>query len=79
MTQELISNILGVRRESVTDAAGKLQQAGIIEYRRGHITVLDRQGLETRVCECYQVVRTELARLLPLPSGSKESNPSLLN
>ncbi len=75
MTQEFISNILGVRRESITDAAGELQQAGIIEYRRGHITVLDRQGLETRVCECYQVVRTELARLLPLPSGSKESTP----
>jgi len=65
MTQELIANMLGVRREGVTEAAGKLQQAGLIEYRRGHITVLDRAGLETRVCECYAVVKKEFDRLLP--------------
>jgi len=69
MTQELIANMLGVRREGVTEAAGKLQQAGLIEYRRGHITVLDRPGLEARVCECYQVVKTEFDRLLPDISG----------
>jgi Mn-dependent DtxR family transcriptional regulator len=65
MTQELIANMLGVRREGVTEAAGKLHRAGLIDYRRGHITVLDRPGLEARVCECYQVVRTEFDRLLP--------------
>ena len=65
MTQELIANMLGVRREGVTEAAGKLQRAGLIHYRRGHITVLDRPGLEARVCECYQVVKTEFDRLLP--------------
>ncbi len=65
MTQELIANMLGVRREGVTEAAGNLQRAGLIEYSRGHITVLDRPGLETRVCECYQVVKTEFDRLLP--------------
>lgn len=65
MTQELIANMLGVRREGVTDAAGKLQKAGLIDYHRGHITVLDRPGLEARVCECYDVVRTEFRRLLP--------------
>ncbi len=65
MTQELIANMLGVRREGVTEAAGKLQQAGLIHYSRGHITVLDRAGLENRVCECYQVVKTETDRLLP--------------
>jgi CRP-like cAMP-binding protein len=65
MTQELISNMLGVRREGVTEAAGKLQQAGLIRYRRGVITVLDRPGLEARVCECYQVVKAEFDRLLP--------------
>jgi len=63
MTQELISNMLGVRREGVTEAAGKLQQAGVIEYSRGKITVLDRPKLETIVCECYEVVRRESARL----------------
>ena len=67
MTQELISNMLGVRREGVTEAAGKLQRAGLIDYRRGCITVLDRPGLEAQACECYQVVKTELDRLLPLP------------
>ena len=65
MTQELIANMLGVRREGVTEAAGKLQDAGLIRYRRGRITVLDRPGLETRSCECYQVVKTEFDRLLP--------------
>ncbi|HEX5863105.1 MAG TPA: Crp/Fnr family transcriptional regulator [Casimicrobiaceae bacterium] len=65
MTQELIANMLGVRREGVTEAAGKLQEAGLINYRRGRITVLDRPGLEARSCECYQVVKTEFDRLLP--------------
>ncbi len=65
MTQELIANMLGVRREGVTEAAGKLQRAGLIEYSRGHIRVLDRPKLEDRVCECYQVVKTEFDRLLP--------------
>lgn len=64
MTQELISNILGVRREGVTEAAGKLQKAGLIQYSRGHITVIDRLGLEARVCECYHVVKQESDRLL---------------
>ena len=65
MTQELIANMLGVRREGVTEAAGKLQTAGLISYRRGKIKVLDRPGVEARSCECYQVVKTELDRLLP--------------
>jgi CRP-like cAMP-binding protein len=65
MTQELIANMLGVRREGVTEAAGKLQRDGLIEYSRGHIRVLDRPKLEKRVCECYQVVKTEFDRLLP--------------
>jgi CRP-like cAMP-binding protein len=64
MTQELIADMLGVRRESVTDAAGKLQKRGIIEYQRGHITVLDRPQLEKICCECYAVVKTETDRLL---------------
>ena len=65
MTQELIANMLGVRREGVTEAAGKLQEAKLIQYNRGRITVLDRTGLEARSCECYQVVKTEFDRLLP--------------
>jgi Mn-dependent DtxR family transcriptional regulator len=65
MTQELIANMLGVRREGVTEAALKLQQAGLISYARGRIQVLDRPGLEKRTCECYEVVRKEYARLLP--------------
>jgi CRP-like cAMP-binding protein len=64
MTQELVASMLGVRREGVTEAAGKLQHAGIISYRRGHITVLDRSGLETHACECYKVVKKEFDRLL---------------
>lgn len=63
MTQELIATMLGVRREGITEAAGKLQQAGFIRYRRGHITVLDRAGLQTHVCECYDVVKKEFERL----------------
>ena len=85
MTQELISNMLGVRREGVTEAALSLQKAGLISYARGHITVLDRAGLEQRTCECYAVVKREYDRLLPavlhleaepLPSGA--SNARLL-
>jgi CRP-like cAMP-binding protein len=65
MTQELIANMLGVRREGVTEAASKLQQAGLISYARGRITVLNRPGLEKRTCECYAVVKHEYDRLLP--------------
>ena len=65
MTQELIANMLGVRREGVTEAAAKLQQDGLIRYARGHIRILDRVGLEKRTCECYAVVRREYERLLP--------------
>jgi Mn-dependent DtxR family transcriptional regulator len=65
MTQELIANMLGVRREGVTEAALKLQAAGLIRYARGRITVLDRPGLEMRTCECYAVVKREYDRLLP--------------
>lgn len=71
MTQELIANMLGVRREGVTESAGKLQDAGLIRYSRGHITVLDRPRVEARVCECYPVVKSEYDRLLgmPVPAG----------
>lgn len=76
MTQELIANMLGVRREGVTEAAGKLHHAGLINYSRGKITVADRPGLEARVCECYAVVKKEFDRLLPgatiSQSGSHE-------
>lgn len=65
ITHELLANLLGVRREGVTAAAGDLRLAGLIQYRRGHITVLDRRGLEARVCECYAVVKREYERLLP--------------
>src|SRR6266849_4919981 len=71
MTQELIANMLGVRREGVTEAAGKLQDVGLISYRRGRITVLDRPGLEARSCECYQVVKTEFDRLLPYAADAR--------
>ena len=65
MTQELIANMLGMRREGVTEAAGKLPEAELIRYHRGHIAVLDRPRMEQRVCECYAVVKTEMERLLP--------------
>ncbi len=65
MTQELIANMLGVRREGVTEAAGKLQSLGLIHYSRGRITITDRPGLEAHVCECYAVVKNEYDRLLP--------------
>lgn len=70
MTQDLIAKMLGVRREGVTEAAGNVQRAGLITYQRGHITVLDRPGLEARTCECYAVVKKELDRLLPYSDGS---------
>ena len=78
MTQELMANMLGVRREGVTEAAGKLQEDGLIQYSRGHITVLDRARLEKRVCECYAVVKKEYDRLLPyeipgLPNTTKQA------
>src|SRR5512140_118590 len=78
MTQELIANMLGVRREGVTEAAGQLQKDGLIQYSRGHIKVLDRAGLEKRVCECYAVVKKEYDRLLPykipsLPDATAEA------
>ena len=63
MTQELVANMLGVRREGITEAAGNLQRLGFISYRRGHIAVLDRSSLEKHTCECYEVVRTEMRRL----------------
>ena len=69
MTQELIANMLGVRREGVTEAAGKLQKLGVIKYQRGQITVMDRPRLEQLCCECYAVVRKESDRLLPHPSS----------
>ena len=70
MTQELIANMLGVRREGVTEGASKLQNAGLITYSRGHITVLDRPGLEQRTCECYLVVKKEYNRLLPAKTAT---------
>ena len=77
MTQEMIANMLGVRREGVTEAAGKLQAEGLIHYSRGHITVIDRPRLEARVCECYGVVKKEYDRLLPdvlsLSAGPRSS------
>ena len=86
MTQELIANMLGVRREGVTEAAANLQRAGLISYRRGHITVLDRKGLEQRTCECYSVVQKEYQRLLPVQalhqdcaaSGTSGTAPTML-
>ena len=76
MTQELIASMLGVRREGITEAAGNLQKAGVISYRRGHITVLDRPGLESRVCECYAVVKKEYDRLLSDASKRQELPPT---
>jgi CRP-like cAMP-binding protein len=75
MTQERIANLLGVRREGVTEAAGKLQDAGIIEYSRGRILVLDRTALEACACECYAVVKGEYARLLPALMHAKAGSP----
>jgi len=75
ITQESISNMLGVRRESITDAARKLQSAGLINYQRGHITILDRAGLEKQVCECYPVVKAEFDRLLPSPESLIVNTP----
>ena len=69
MTQDLVANTLGVRRESITAAATKLQQAGVIHYRRGHISVLDRERLETRACECYAAVKDETSRLMLVDLG----------
>jgi CRP-like cAMP-binding protein len=80
MTQELIANMLGVRREGVTDAAGKLQKIGVIDYKRGHIRVLDRARLEELSCECYAVVKTETDRLLPWPlrrSAGTQRSPAI--
>lgn len=71
MTQEMIANMLGVRREGVTEAAGKLQKDGLINYKRGHITVVDRPELGKRVCECYAVVKKEYDRLLPAAPDSR--------
>jgi len=75
MTQELIASMLGVRREGVTEAAGKLQRADVIQYSRGRIRVLDRPKLETMACECYGVVRKEFARLLPWDSSQSALQP----
>ncbi len=77
MTQELIANMLGVRREGVTEAAAKLQKDGLIQYSRGHIKVLDRARLEKRVCECYAVVKNEYARLLPYAIPGPPSTDTL--
>lgn len=71
ITQEMIGNLLGVRRESVTENVGQLQKDGLIEHTRGHIKVVDRPKLEQRVCECYEVVKQEYGRLLPHPRGTK--------
>jgi CRP-like cAMP-binding protein len=76
MTQVLIANMLGVRREGVTEAAGRLLRAGLIRYRRGRIKVLDRQGLEARTCECYKVVKDEYDRLLPYPAHGLINQPA---
>jgi CRP-like cAMP-binding protein len=76
ITQELIAGMLGVRREGITQAAGDLQAAGYIRYRRGHIAVLDRSGLEKRVCECYAVVKKEMGRLLSDVRHRQDSLPA---
>jgi len=77
MTQELIANMLGVRREGVTEAALKLQKLGLIRYARGHITVLDRKGLEKRSCECYLAVKKEYDRLLTANGNAQPSAPDI--
>ena len=76
MTQELVASMLGVRREGITEAAGNLQRAGFIRYRRGHIAVLERSGLESRACECYAVVKKELSRLLSDVQYRQDISPS---
>jgi len=76
MTQELIANMLGVRREGVTEAAGRLQEAGLIRHQRGQIEVLDRPGLERRVCECYAVVKRECDRLLNYGAPYRSGRPA---
>ncbi len=75
MTQELVAGLLGVRRESISQAAAKLSAGGYIRYRRGHISILDRAGLETRACECYGVVKAETQRLLPRTLAAGSSKP----
>jgi len=77
MTQEQVASMLGVRREGITEAAGNLQRAGVIRYRRGHIAVLERSALEARVCECYGVVKQELTRLLTDVSATRTSGSGL--
>ena len=75
MTQEMVAGLLGVRRESISQTATKLSNSGYIRYRRGHISILDRAGLETRACECYAVVKAELQRLLPhVPANSSSAH-----
>jgi CRP-like cAMP-binding protein len=76
MTQELVAHLLGVRRESITQAAGRLQDGGYIRYRRGHLTVLDAAGLRSQACECHAVVCRELARLLPFAPGRADARAS---
>ena len=78
MTQELIANMLGVRREGVTESAVKLQKLGLIRYSRGHITVLDRSGLERLSCECYAVVKKEYDRLIPWAGDFGDTRPGAL-
>ena len=73
MTQELVAGLLGVRRESISQAAAKLSAGGYIRYRRGHISILDRVGLQTRACECYAVVKAETQRLLPRTPAADSS------
>jgi CRP-like cAMP-binding protein len=75
LTQESLAQMLGVRRASVTTAAGALQEAGFIRYSRGRVAILDREGLENAACECYRIIRSEFDRLLPLPGGPAEPPP----
>lgn len=75
LTQESLAQMLGVRRASVTAAAGALQDAGFIRYSRGRVAILDREGLENAACECYSIIRSEFDRLLPLPGGPAEPPP----
>jgi hypothetical protein len=77
MTQELVASMLGVRREGITEAAGNLQRAGFINYRRGHISITDRSGLEAATCECYAVVKKEMGRLLADVEQLRESAPAV--